>query len=142
MAARYDLFLHANADGKGASLVEKNDILLGVKGIHALAGRVLRMLLTTPGRWPGRPEEGTILANITGSNIDATALKADVLRSVAAVGDLIKRQQLAKAYPKSESLESLEVIDITFPTVDKAQVRILVTGVDGSQLLTGTILES
>jgi len=143
MAERLDWFIHANTDGKGAALIENADgLLLGVTGVHALAGRALRTLLSSPGSWPGRPAEGSILANVTGSNVDSTTLKTDILRSVSYVEDYLKRQQLERAYPVTESLRSMEVIDVTFPTVDKAIVRIMVTALDGGRLLTGTVLEA
>jgi len=116
--------------------------ILGVRGIHALAGIVLRMLLTTPGSWPGQKSEGSVLAQIPGGNVDAMTLKTDVLRSVAQVESHLKVLQLRKSYPPAESLSSLEVTEIVFPTLDVANVKILIRNLSGEILQTVTAIEA
>ncbi|MAG27778.1 hypothetical protein CMI47_19795 [Candidatus Pacearchaeota archaeon] len=139
----YDIFISADSDGMRASmLTDSAGIFVGVRGIHSLASRVLRMLLTTPGRWPGKPFEGTMLPQVPGSLYDVTTLKTELVRAVSAISDHIKKVQLTTNYPDDELLESLEIIDVVFPSVSQADVRILVRNVKGEKMLTTTTVEA
>ena len=133
---KYDLYITADPDGRGISLVEDGSgVLLGVAGIHSLSGMVMRMLFTTKGRWPGKRSEGSIMANMVGRNMDPLSLKANLLRAVRDVETTILQQQVNKARPLDEALDSLEVIDLTFPSVDQAKMRILIKSVSGARLI-------
>jgi phage baseplate assembly protein W len=133
----YDVLLFPNLENNKYAFIEDNEgIIQGARGAFILASRVSRVLLTTPGSIPMRPEEGSALALLPGSVYDKRALRTLVVREVSKVERYIKRQQLASGLdvPLSEALASITVIKVDFIGDDKVNIRLLVTSRSGENV--------
>lgn len=135
---KVDILVYTDGSGKDPSFIlgeGDNPLLLSSSGIQVLAGRVMRELLTRKGSSLTKPNQGSILATLSGQLFDKNSIRSDVARSIISVSESIKRSQVGKAIPDSELLARLEVVSIETPTPDSLVVRILIVSLSGEQVL-------
>lgn len=106
--------------------------IVKASGLSALASRVLYLLFTTKGSDPLRPQLGGSIGRLAGSS-DSASFSTVFSRALIDIEESMLREQRNSFTPGDQDavLKSVNLVSISFPTNDSAQVSILIVAESG-----------